>query len=380
MESLVDEHDPDAESESDKKKERIDVDLTSIFGDPYKTAVCLPSKEEFRRLNWRAVIFGVAWWFCCFYIDTIVQVVTEHIENRTYPMSEESENYARHHFFSESYELFDLGFAIFPPIKDIIADIYVVAFVVISIIRFLLTRNRFVVLKRYCLLLGTVFLFRALTIVSTILPQPQRSCIATANAKENPFLGGLMIMLTLQKTCTDMFFSGHATNLTFAALLWTNFSHIYPVIPLTKLDKAVFRGLPLTDRFGRIRRPTVTKIIVWLAVIVGFIFISATRLHYMIDVIFGFCVSLTVFILYHHALAKACTNNSFFSRFLRWYESDSPEIELGKRLIDSYPILYADFDKDDIDSKDDIHHRNVVVTLSSADPSTTDAVSVDSQV
>ena len=42
-------------------------------------------------------------------------VSLQHIENRTYPMSEESEHYYRHHFFSESFELYDLGFAIFPP-------------------------------------------------------------------------------------------------------------------------------------------------------------------------------------------------------------------------------------------------------------------------
>jgi len=176
------------------------------------------------------LIFGLAWCFFCFYVNTIVQVETEHIENRTYPMSEESETYARHHFFGDSYQLFDLGFALFPPVTDIVADICVVALVVVTIIRFLITKNRFVVLKRYALLLGTVFLFRSLTIVSTILPQPQKSCIATARG--NVFLDGLMILLGQKKTCTDMFFSGHCTNVTFAALLWTNFSHIYPVVPL----------------------------------------------------------------------------------------------------------------------------------------------------
>jgi len=318
-----------------------EINAYKILGNPKQSALCFPSKAELEHVNWRAVIFAVVWWVVCFYVDTIIQVETEHIENRTYPMSEESQDFTRHHFYSESFELFDLGFAIFPRAKDIIADLFAFGIVGVTILRFLLTRNRFIVLKRYVLLLGTVFLFRGLTIVSTILPQPQRSCMATARG--NPFLDGLMILLLQKKTCTDMFFSGHATNMTFAALLWTQFSHVYPIIPLTKVDRVLFRGKPLMDHFGKLRRPTLTKILVWVMVAIGCCFVCATRLHYLIDVIFGIFVSVTVFTLYHHALYNACTNNSLISRFIRWFDSDSPEIEFGRNLVESYPFLYSDY-------------------------------------
>ena len=43
--------------------------------------------------------------------------------------------------------------------------------------------------------------------------------------------------------------------------------------------------------------------------------------------------------LYHHALAMAWVNDSLFSRFVRWFDSDSPEIEMGRRLAEKYPFL-----------------------------------------
>jgi len=319
------------------------IDVYEILGNPYKTAICLPSLAELKRVNWKALIFAVCWWFICFYIDCIVQVKTEHIENRTYPMSQESDFHGRFHFYSESYELFDLGFAAFPIMPNLVADLCAFGFVGVTIFRFLLTRNRFIVLKRYVMILGTMFLFRSLTIISTILPQPQRSCMATARG--NVFLDGLLIILLQKKTCTDMFFSGHALNISLAALLWTQFSHMYPLIPLSPIDKFLFRGKPLIDNYGRLKRPTITKIFIWMFVLVGCFFVSATRLHYMIDVIFGVFVSVTLFKLYHHALAMACINNSPFSRFIRWFDSDSPEIELGKRIIEIYPFLSADSKK-----------------------------------
>jgi len=315
-------------------------DLYSIVGNPYKSALYYPTVAELKRVNWKALVFALVWWLVCFYINCVVQVTTEHIENRTYPMSEESDFHGKHHFYSESYELFDLGFDMFPPMPNIIADVCAFGLVGITILRFLCTKNRFVILKRYILLLGTSFLFRSLTIVSTILPQPQRECYATATG--NAFLDALMILLLQKKTCTDMFFSGHATNMSFAALLWTEFSHRYPIIPLTFIDKFLFRGKRIMDNYGHLKRPTLVKILIWMLVAVGCFFVSATRLHYMIDIIFGLFVSITFFKLYHHALSRAVMSNSPFSKFVRWFDSDSPEIELGERLLKMYPFLNVD--------------------------------------
>jgi len=363
---------PCIDEHQDKEVNELDdLDVASIYGDPHKTALCFPKAAELNKLNWRALIFGVLWWLVCFYINCVVQVTTEHIENRTYPMSQESDFVGRHTFYSESYMLFDLGFFLFPPLPNLIADICAYGFVAITLIRFLLTRNRFVILKRYTLILGTIFLFRAITIVSTILPQPQRECMATATG--NPFLDSLMILLVQKKTCTDMFFSGHATNIALVAWLWTRFSHLYPVIPSTRLDKILFRGRPLMDRYGRLKRPTLVKILVWLFTFVSFFFISATRLHYVIDIIFGFFVTSVFFLGYHHALSKACMNNSLFSRFIRWFDSDSPEIELGRRLVKKYPFLHVDAGKDH-DGRDSVVESRID---SKIDTSRIDASAID---
>ena len=252
----------------------------------------------------------------------ILSLSVQHIENHTYPMSQESDS--RAHFFfhgSEGFELFDLGFYLFPRfdvrlrsfffffafffssccacfddlLQNIYADVFAFGLSFVTILRFLVTKNRFIVLKRYVLILGTVFLFRALTIISTILPQPQKECFATATG--NAFLDALLIILLQKKTCTDLFFSGHATNLTFAALLWTYYSHMYPVIPLSPVDKFLFRGKPLMDKYGRLKRPTLVKILVWIVAILGYFFVNATRLQYVIDIIFGFFVSTIFFVV-----------------------------------------------------------------------------------
>ena len=55
---------------------------------------------------------------------------------------------------------------------------------------------------------------------------------------------------------------------------------------------------------------------------------------------FGSFVSF--FQLYHHALYMAYLKESWFSKFVRWFDSDSPEIEIGKRMIELYPFLKPD--------------------------------------
>ena len=175
------------------------------------------------------------------------------------------------------------------------ADVWVWAFVAITFVRFWLTQQRFIIMKRYVLILGLTFLFRSFTIVATLLPQPQKSCVATAVG--NPFLDGLLIMLLQKKTCTDMFYSGHTVNLSMAAMLWTMFSHNHPIVPLTAVDRTIFCGTPVMDRFGHLLRPTITKIVAWVCVVIGCFFISATRLHYLIDVCMGMFVSVSLFLV-----------------------------------------------------------------------------------
>ena len=64
-------------AEEDSIVVQNELDPITIMGNPYKTALCFPTAAEFKRLNWRALIVGVAWWFFCFYIDCVLQVTTE---------------------------------------------------------------------------------------------------------------------------------------------------------------------------------------------------------------------------------------------------------------------------------------------------------------
>lgn len=112
------------------------------------------------------------------------------------------------------------------------------------------------ILRRFLFIYGSVFCLRSFSIVLTVLPNPLEQCQTVLHP--NPFVAAWLLILHINHTCSDVFFSGHAVGMTLFTLFWQ------------KYTKHLF-----------------FKVIMWIVWVVGCFLIIATHYHYTIDVIFG---------------------------------------------------------------------------------------------
>lgn len=137
-----------------------------------------------------------------------------------------------------------------------------------------------------------------------------------------------LFLFQVHRTCADVFFSGHASNLTLMALIWHSSSHKKGT-SLTTMDPYgdIFcSGIPLhTSDYKSTLRCSFAKILVWTAAITGYVIIIATRFHYTLDVLLGIFLTCLVWSLYHHYLDGSRARPNGFNRLLVWLESDDPE-------------------------------------------------------
>jgi len=250
--------------------------------------------------------------FITLYFNCVLQVVCENVTAKMTP--------------PPTPLRWDLGFRVVPRIHpDAIADVWVGVCIVLTAIRFGVTRLRHLILRRWATNLAFLFALRSFAIVLTLLPNPQTSCRPTAMG--NPWLEALRILAGQHKTCADMFFSGHVCNLTLVGLVWHQYSHLVPVIdadPLASLLR--FSGWPVSSHHGDVQRMTTAKLLAWVAVVIGMVFVLGTRLHYSIDVFSAFIFSVLTFKLYHHYIKTCNTRNNWFNKLLFWLEKDAEDI------------------------------------------------------
>ncbi len=248
------------------------------------------------------------------YINSVVQVYTE---KRALPF--------RNPDIPEGLKVLpDLGFDLLPVLREAwLADVWVGAVLLLVVVRFLVRAERRRLFRRWLTCLGCVFLLRAVSIIVTVLPNPLSSCVTTATG--NPFKEGILIVFQVHRTCSDVFFSGHASNLTLAALVFHSSSHKagHSLVDLDPYGWAFCSGKPLTtpDQ-SDVLRCSAAKIGVWSLAIVGYFLIIATRFHYTLDVLLGVALSCLVFQLYHHYQQTASRRDNTFNRLIVWLESD----------------------------------------------------------
>ncbi|KAG0332480.1 hypothetical protein BG004_001256 [Podila humilis] len=169
----------------------------------------------------------------------------------------------------------DRGFDIFPAQKDITpANIFVMTSVVFTLIGMALIcptwTARCIVLRRVFWVVGTLSVYRALTLSVTTLPTPKQGCSpATKKGFWDMFWIALQMIPGTVQACTDDIFSGHTTFMVTCAIQWrlycknkwvTYFSYIY--------------------------------------ITVGLYFVIATRLHYTVDVVLAVFITYSVWSLY----------------------------------------------------------------------------------
>ncbi|KAF9328535.1 hypothetical protein BG006_008296 [Podila minutissima] len=186
--------------------------------------------------------------------------------------------FSDHRWIKTSYQdvlLEDRGFDIFPAQKDITpANIFVMTSVVFTLIGMALIcptwTARLIVLRRVMWVVGTLSVYRALTLSVTTLPTPKKGCSpATKTGFWDMFWIALQMIPGTVQACTDDIFSGHTTFMVTCAIQWrlycknkwvTYFSYCY--------------------------------------ITVGLYFVVATRLHYTVDVVLAIFITYAVWSLY----------------------------------------------------------------------------------
>ncbi|EDR24386.1 sphingomyelin synthetase, putative [Entamoeba dispar SAW760] len=215
----------------------------------------------------------------------------------------------------QPFVLMDIFFDILPYVQsNRISDLYLKYCIVITIIRFLFTPLRSIILRRYCFIQAVIFLFRGFSVFATLLPNPMISC--KSDAIGNPFVEGFYVMLGYHHTCADLLFSGHTANLTVCAFIWEYYSEKVPFF-----------------------NPLVERICAWVIAFIGYFIFLANHFHYSCDVFIGFIVAGLLFNLYHTYIKTISTRNNFFNSFLRWFEEDSLEIPKLVRLASKKTLL-----------------------------------------
>ncbi|KAF9209362.1 hypothetical protein BGZ59_010154 [Podila verticillata] len=169
----------------------------------------------------------------------------------------------------------DRGFDIFPALQDITpANIFVMTSVVFTLIGMAFIcptwTARAIVLRRVFWVVGTLSVYRALTLSVTTLPTPKKGCVpATKTGFWDMFWIALQMIPGTVQACTDDIFSGHTTFMVTCAIQWrlycknkwvTYFSYCY--------------------------------------ITVGLYFVIATRLHYTVDVVLAIFITYSVWSLY----------------------------------------------------------------------------------
>ena len=166
----------------------------------------------------------------------------------------------------------DVGFSIIPYIGDeyrIIADIMVLVAIVVFLAMapfFLVTPQ--LAVRRWFLLLGSLFLLRGLVLVGDRYPRVPYKF--DKYQPSNPIVGALAIMAGVHSTATDFMYSGHTVNFTLAASFVARYTY-----------------------YG------VFSFFFSVYCVLGVLALIATREHYTTDVVVAFIIAKLAFWVYH---------------------------------------------------------------------------------
>ncbi|XP_050432087.1 sphingomyelin synthase-related protein 1-like [Adelges cooleyi] len=213
----------------------------------------------------------------------------------------------------------------YPPLPDIFLDNVpyiswafhmceltgtVLCFVWLTVLLF--HKHRFILLRRFFALCGTVFLLRCITMIITSLSVPGTHLECTPRTKpayldDGNFVGEMIYKMqqayviwrgagmSIQgvRTCGDYMFSGHTVALTMLNFFITEYTP---------------RDIYLLHTFS------------WLLNMFGIFFILSGHEHYSIDVFIAFYITSRLF-LYYHTLAnnQALNNNVDLCRTRIWF-------------------------------------------------------------
>jgi len=221
----------------------------------------------------------------------------------------------------------DIGFDLLPEFNHVLADVFCYGAMLATVVRFFFGvtfnnhRIRRHIFRRHIFCLGTLFFFRAFSIISTMLPNPADYC--KTDVTGSPWIEAFRILSSQTVTCADVMYSGHTVNITLCSMTWHCYSH---VVPISTFDPFFARFGRLTNKLGELQRFTFTKCIVWGLTVMGYCVIIGSRFHYTLDVFIGSLLTIAVFKFHHSRIRLAHLNDTWFNRIILWSESGAEDL------------------------------------------------------
>lgn len=227
--------------------------------------------------------------------------------------------------------LWDLGFQLLPEVRSTaLAELGARATPVLVFIRFIAMPGpwsmRWTIATRCLLIWGLIWALRAIMIVSTALPNPDRTCQPHVSFPDNIFLEALVNMPFVfwesELTCQDVLFSGHTAALTLATMTWIRYAPWAPCLPKS------------TSMLGE----HLFQILMVLSMFLGYYVIIASKFHYTADVLVAAISTALIFQAYHSAMrlsflpeSKPSLRRFSLYAFLRWFDEDAADADLMKK-------------------------------------------------
>ena len=160
-------------------------------------------------------------------------------------------------------KLFDVGHYLFPEISTFYPDILFFSLLIYFIFRW---RNNHDLLKAFFLICSSLFFIRLLTFPVTQIPPAFNEADCFKPSADGPWI---FFTFYSSSTCVDYMFSAHAFHLTVISLITLYNSKNY---------------------FERILIP--------LSAIINLMIIIASRMHYTVDIVIGFVLSILIYSIY----------------------------------------------------------------------------------
>lgn len=234
--------------------------------------------------------------------------------------------------------LWDAGYKILPTIgaTDLVDD-FAGIIPGLAFIRFAVFPGplsmRYTFLCRILFLWGILWALRGITIISTVLPNPDKSCKPKLSFPDNIFLEALANMPFAigynELTCQDVLFSGHSVALTLATISYIRYMTWAPYLHCTQERCIIASG------------SFVAKTLAVAVMFAGYFTIIASKFHYTVDVIIGAMMTLLIFQSYHSAVRVAFLPQSqpplprwcSLYPFIRWFDKDARDVAVLKLLL-----------------------------------------------
>ena len=164
-----------------------------------------------------------------------------------------------------------------------VPDVIVFAMLIITIIVLIVDRNKqvssLVILRRVFIIATILYLIRAVTFSVTLLPPPISTCELRVAYNITDYLRLGFGQLAGLTTCTDLLYSGHTLIVALCALF--------------------------LDYYSSVR---ILALLAYLTAIAQAFLVIASGMHYTVDIIFAFVLTIGVFTWYHLLLDHAYRN------------------------------------------------------------------------